>query len=726
VRRTRLTLAATLVASAGLVGLPTMASAAPAAAPADVPVQLLTINDFHGRISNTTGADATVGTTTVGGAANVASTIAATRESFTATGAPAANSLFIGLGDLVGASPFDSAGFRDESTIEVLNSLDMAVSVVGNHEFDRGTTELRRISGATDRQFSDNRTACQGVTANVDGCFRDSTGQPFAGTDFPYLAANVVMAGTDTPMLPPYAIQEVGGQRIGFIGVVTETTAGIVAPTGIADVEFVDEADAINRYVPELQAQGVEAIVALVHEGGTPATPTDVNGCGQLSGSIVDINDRTDAAVDVVLSAHTHQNYSCYLTDPAGQPRLVAQSGYYGRLVGDVRFVIDGATGDVDRLCGTYSVTNVPTDRAARTPDAATTSIVSYWAAQATANGSRTVGSTTTALNRATNAAGTENRGAESNLGNTVAQAQLTALQADLAAYGDPAAAFGGRPAVAFMNPGGLRANIDAGPITYAEAFAVQPFGNYANAITLTGADIRLLLEQQFNTPGRTSQLWLGTSEGFRYTYDLSRPAYDRVDPASITIDDPSTPAVDPQPVNPTTRYRVVANSFLSGGGDSFTAFRNGTAQVTGPVDVDTAIAFFGRTNPYTAPAIGHGVAVTDTRAANPATPPAGGGTGAGENGGNAVASGPSGTTGTAAAGYPCPAEPTPGTGDGSGTPGTGTQPIANPGNGIDAGQLANTGAATGQLTALGVGLLLAGGVATAAGYRRGRGVTQQ
>ncbi|SDO22805.1 5'-nucleotidase [Klenkia soli] len=715
-RRTRLTIAATLVASAGLVGIP---GAAPAAAPADVPVQLLTINDFHGRISDTTGADATVGTTTVGGAANVASTVAATRQSFVAGGAPAENSLFIGLGDLVGASPFDSAGFRDESTVEVLNSLDMAVSVVGNHEFDRGTTELRRISGATDRQFSDNRTACQGVTAGVDGCFLDSTGQPFAGTDYPYLAANVVLAGTDTPMLPPYAIQEVGGQRIGFIGVVTETTAGIVAPTGIADVEFVDEADAINRYVPELQAQGVQAIVALVHEGGTPSTPADVNGCGQLSGSIVDINDRTDPAVDVVLSAHTHQNYSCYLTDPAGQPRLVAQSGYYGRLVGDVRFVIDGATGDVDRLCGTYSVTNVPTDRAARTPDAATASIVSYWAAQATANGSRTVGSTTTPLVRATNSAGSENRGAESNLGNTVAQAQLAGLQSG-STYADPAAAFGGRPAVAFMNPGGLRANIDAGPITYAEAFAVQPFGNYANAITLTGADIRLLLEQQFSTPGRTSQLWLGTSEGFRYTYDLSRPAYDRVDPASITIDDPTTPAVDPQAVVPTTRYRVVANSFLSGGGDSFTAFRNGTAQVTGPVDVDTAIAFFTANNPYTAPAIGHGVAVTDTRAANPATPPAGGGTGAGENGGNAVASGPTGTTGTAAAGYPCPTPPAE-----PGTPAPGAQPIAHPGNGIAAGQLANTGAATGQLTALGVGLLLAGGVATAAGYRRGRGLTE-
>ncbi|MCW2583264.1 MAG: putative 5-nucleotidase [Klenkia sp.] len=720
-RRTRLSLALTLVASATVVGIPSVASAAPVPAVApDVPVQLLTINDFHGRITDTTAADATLGTATVGGAASVASTVTASREAFVAGGGAEGNSLFIGLGDLVGASPFDSAGFRDESTVEVLNGLDMAVSVVGNHEFDRGTTELRRLSGPTDRTFSDDQTACEGVTVGVNGCFTDSTGAPFAGTDFPYLAANVLRAGTDEPMLPPFAVQEVDGQRIGFIGVVTETTAGIVAPTGIADVEFIDEATAINRWVPVLQAQGVEAIVALVHEGGTPATPADVNGCGQLSGSIVDINDRTDPAVDVVLSAHTHQNYSCYLEDPAGQPRLVAQSGYYGRLVGDVRFVIDGATGDVDRLCGTYSVTNVPTDRAARTPDAATAGIVSFWNRQATAVGGRQVGSTTTPLARAVTSAGTENRGAESVLGNTVAEAQLVGLQDDPTTYGDPAATFGGGlPAVAFMNPGGLRANIDSGPITYAEAFAVQPFGNYANAITLTGADIRLVLEQQFNTPGRTSQLWLGTSEGFSYSYDLARPAYDRVDPVSIQIDDPSTPALDPQVVVPTTTYRVVANSFLAGGGDSFTAFRNGTVQVTGPVDVETAIAFFGDNDPYTAPPIGHGTAVTDGRAANPATPPAGGGSGAGENGGNAAATGLTGTTGTAAAGYPCPAVPT--TPPITATPGV--DPIANPGNGIPAGQLANTGAATGQMLGLGALLLLTGGVATAAGYRRNRGL---
>lgn len=739
-RRTRLTFAATLVASAGLVVLPTAASAAPAPAPVDVPVQFLTVNDLHGRIATPDAATNRDGqltldgvTTPVGGAPNMATLVGEARASFAAAGGSVDASALIGMGDLVGASPFESAAFRDESTIEVLNSMGMAVSVVGNHEFDRGTDELRRISGVTDGTFTDGITACEDVGLPSDYCFDDSTGQPFTGTDFPYLAANVVVKGTSTPMLPPYEILDVGGgQRVGVIGVVTETTSTIVAPTGIADVDFIDEAEAINRYVPQLQAQGVQAIVALVHEGGEPETPATVSGCGELTGPIVDINDRTDAAVDIVLSAHTHQNYSCYLTDPDGQPRLVAQAGYYGRELGDIRFVVDGATGDVDRLCGTYTATNLPVLQSL-TDDPATEAVVDYWVGQAAGVGNQQVGTTAVAVNR------DSARTSESPLANTIAQAQLEALRDDpAAAYDDPAASFaGGVPAVAFMNPGGVRANLDAGPVTYNEAFTVQPFGNYVNAVTLTGEQLRLVLEQQFITPARSTQLFMGTSEGFRYDYDLARPAYDRVDPASIEIDDPTTTEVDFTPVDPASTYRVVENSFLATGGDTFTAFTLGTEPVTGPVDVDTFIDFLGRNPNYTPPsgaagtAIGfHATPVTDGAwTSAPLTPPAGGGSGAGDNGGTASATGVSGTLGVAAAGYTCPA--TPGTGGGAGggtgTPGTpGTQPIANPGNGIGTGQLANTGAATGQLTALGVGLLLAGGVATAAGYRRGRGVTQQ
>ncbi|SCX52745.1 5'-nucleotidase [Klenkia marina] len=732
-RRTRLTLAATLIASAGLVVLPGTASAAPA--PADVPVQFLTVNDLHGRIA-TPAADNRDGqitldgqATLVGGAGNIATAVGQARASFTAAGGTADSSALIGMGDLVGASPFESAAFRDESTIEVLNSMGMAVSVVGNHEFDRGTDELRRISGATDGTYTDGIQACADVGLPSDYCFPDSQGQRFAGTDFPYLAANVVVKGTTTPMLPPYEILEVGGgQRVGVIGVVTETTDTIVAPTGIADVDFIDEAEAINRWAAVLQGQGVQSIVALVHEGGTPETPAQVSGCGQLTGPIVDINNRTSAAVDIVLSAHTHQNYSCYLADPAGQPRLVAQAGFYGRELGDIRFVIDGATGDVDRLCGTYTATNVPVLQSLP-DDAPTQAIVDYWVAKAATVGNQQVGSTSAPLNR------DSARTSESPLANTIAQAQLEALRDDPSgAYEDGTASYGGAPVVAFMNPGGVRANIDQGPVTYNEAFTVQPFGNYVNAVTLTGEQLRLVLEQQFITPARSTQLFMGTSEGFRYSYDLARAPYDRVDPASIQIDDPATPAQDFATVSATATYRVVMNSFLATGGDSFSAFTLGTEPVTGPVDVDTFIDFLDR-NPNYVPVSGaagtpNGVHATkvdnSTWATAPLAPPAGGGSG-GDNGGTATATGISGALGVAAAGYTCtaaPGTPDPGTGT-PGTPAPGTQPVAHPGNGIAAGQLANTGAATGQLTVLGVGLLLAGGVATAAGYRRGRGVTR-
>ena len=256
-RRTHLSLAALVVASSAVLGLPTVASAAPAAAapPADVPVQLMSFNDFHGRINQPGGTDGQaklpgpdgrVGTADdptaqVGGAASLAATVGRTRADFVAGGGAADSSLLIGLGDVVGASPFESAAVRDESTIEAVNAMGMVVSVVGNHEFDRGTDELRRISGATDTLATDDVSACEGVDAGVTGCFPTSTGQPFTGTDFPYLAANVVDKGTREPMLPPYAVVEVGGGKsIGFIGVVTDTTPTIVSATGIADVDFLD------------------------------------------------------------------------------------------------------------------------------------------------------------------------------------------------------------------------------------------------------------------------------------------------------------------------------------------------------------------------------------------------------------------------------------------------------------------------------------------------------
>jgi 5'-nucleotidase len=618
VRRTRLTIAVT-VAAATVVGLPTAASAAPK----DVTVQLLAMNDFHGRISETTGSDSQLLTapgpdgaygsaddvkTVVGGSANVATTVRDLQASFGSSTKGPHTSLFVGAGDLVSASPFESSVFKDEPTLEVLDAMGLDASSVGNHEFDRGTDELRRISAATDGTWTDDVTACEGVTVGVDGCF-GTDGHEFDGADFPYLAANVISNETGEPMLPPYQVfRTPANQRVAMIGVVTETTPTIVSPTGVADVHFMDEADAVNTWVPRLQAMGIQAIGVLVHEGGTagsaaPPTPA-YDGCAGLTGPILDINQRIDPAVDLIVSAHTHNAYNCLLADGSGKQRLVTQAGYYGRLVTDIRLSLDRRTGDVNRAA-TYSATNVPVTRTA--PDAAVQGIVDYWNGRAAEAGNVVVGSITADITRAfvtpsptpqlPNPAPVENRGGESSLGNLVAQAQLEALQTDQ--YGNPV--------LAFMNPGGLRTDLvyaasqggeAPGEVTFRELFNVQPFSNTVNAVTLSGAAIKDVLEQQFPSAARSTQLVLGTSQGFSYSYDPDAAEGQRVIASSITLNGTV--------IDPAVSYRVVANSFLIGGGDSFSAFTTGADPITGPVDADTAVAYFAAHSPVSPPPADH------------------------------------------------------------------------------------------------------------------------
>jgi 5'-nucleotidase len=597
------------VAGATVVGVPTAADAAPKHQPKPIAVQLIAMNDFHGRIANTTGADSqqvtapgpdrAYGTSDdivsiVGGAANVAATVQQLQKSFRAKNGRTAGSWFVGAGDLISASPFESSVFKDEPTIEVLDAMGLDASSVGNHEFDRGTEELRRISGATDGTFTDDVTACEGVTRGVDGCFGHGR-HAFDGADFPYLAANVVSKKSGKPMLPPYQVFTVsGGKKVALIGVVTETTPGIVTPSGVADVKFLDEADAVNTYVPELKRRGVEAIGVLVHEGGTQTGPTaaNPNGCDTLTGPIVDINNRIDGEVDLIVSAHTHNAYDCLLPVPGAEKRLVTSAGFYGRLVSDIRLTLDSRTGEVDRKA-TYGATNVPVTRTAA--DRRVQSIIDYWTARSADARNRVVGTAAGDLLRGRNTATPPAvvRDRESSLGNFTAQTQLAALQAD--------ASFGS-PVVAFMNPGGLRADILAGEVTYGEVFEVQPFGNTVGATTLTGAEIKTVLEQQFPVPGRTTTLWLGTSDGFAYNYDPARAANDRIDPCSITLKGTR--------ILPGTDYRVVANSFLLGGGDSF-SFNVGDNPVSGPLDVETAVSYFQANSPVAPPAANHATATT-------------------------------------------------------------------------------------------------------------------
>jgi 5'-nucleotidase len=392
-----------------------------------------------------------------------------------------------------------------------------------------------------------------------------------------------------------------------------------------------------------------------------------------LTGPITDINAAISPAVDVIISAHSHQAYNCLLNDPAGQPRLVTQAGFYGRLVTDIRLSVDPLTGDIDRNAAYYTAQNVPVTRTA--PDADVQTIVDYWTAQSAVEGNRIVGQATADILRSGAPPAAATRDAESSLGNLVAQAQLEALRSPT--YGDPV--------IAFMNPGGLRTDILAGDVTYSELFNVQPFGNTVNAVTLSGADIEQVLEEQFQKDqARASQLILGTSEGFSYSYDLARPFGDRVDACSITLNG--------APLDPAGSYRVVANSFLIAGGDSFTGFTRGTDPVTGPLDVDTSVDYFRAHSPVSPPAVGHGTATSNR--INCAA--AGGGDG--------------GTISPPPAG-------------GSGTP-QGVRGLVGSGSGRSgSGSLAYTGAPVAEMACLGAALLLTGGVVMAAGYRRRRGL---
>ena len=625
-RRSRLSFAAALAvaSSAALVGVPAVADAAPKP---NVPVQLIAMNDFHGRIANTTGADSqqitapgpdgAYGTpddivSIVGGSANVASTVQRLQAEFAAQNGGSSASWFVGAGDMISATPFESSVFKDEPTIEVLNAMGLDVSSVGNHEFDRGTDELRRVSAATDGTYTDDVIACpttldgEPFVVGTDGCFGEGQ-HAFHGADFPYLAANVVSKETGEPMLPPYQVYDVpGGQKLALIGVVTETTPTIVAPNGVADVEFIDEADAINKYVPELVEQGIKSIGVLIHEGGaqTGAAGANPNGCNDLTGPIVDINNRTDDQVDLIVSAHTHSAYNCLLPVPGGKDRLVTSAGFYGRLVSDIRLEIKPSSGDVDRRA-TYQAINVPVTRS--NPDPRVQAIVDYWVNRSAAQGNVVVGSATADIGRSVSS----QRPFEQPIGNLVAQAQLEGMQEEQFGF----------PTIAFMNPGGVRTDILAGEVTYRELFNVQPFGNTVNTITLTGADIDDVLEQQYQQdPDRVVQngvvvsdgpldagprgtrLTLGTNAGFAWSYDLTQMYGSRVPDDSIKLGGVT--------IDPAATYRVVANSFLVTGGDTFTAFRNGTAPTTGPVDVDLLVEYFEARTSVSPPLANHGTQI--------------------------------------------------------------------------------------------------------------------
>ncbi|MEW1952907.1 bifunctional metallophosphatase/5'-nucleotidase [Terrabacter sp. NPDC080008] len=562
------------VAVAGIcaAALAAPALAAPTAGPdtskapgkTQLKIQILSFNDFHGNLETPSGSSGSLqtgptktDTTPVGGVEYLATHLKQAR-----VGHP--NTVTVAAGDMVGASPLLSAAFHDEPTVEALNDLGLEATSVGNHEFDEGYKELQRLQhgGCID----------DGDGANNQNSCPDGT---FTGAKFQYLAANVVEKATGKTILPPYWVKNFNGAKIGFIGMTLKETPSIVTASGVAGLQFNDEVKTANALVPVLKKQGVNAIVVLVHQGGTPPanTPYDYTckGGGSLSADspIIPIVKNLDPAIDMVISGHTHQPYVCAIPDANGVPRLVTSASSFGRLYNDTEVTYDRRTSDIVRPTEADSVNNLVTRTVAKDP--AQTSLIAKYKDLVKAIASKVIGSISADIVRAQSDAG------ESPLGDLIADAQLA----------DPSVVTGGQtPVVAFMNPGGIRTDLTykdskygeaLGQVTYEEAFNVQPFNNYLVSMNLTGQQIYDVLNQQRTGANSGSGAkMLQVNKGFTYTW--SKATQKVVD---------GTVAINGTPVDKAASYRIVTNNFLSDGGDNFPAFQGGTGKYFGGLDID-------------------------------------------------------------------------------------------------------------------------------------------
>lgn len=538
-------------------------------------VQLLSFNDLHGNLEPPSGssgrvtelqADGTTKTIDAGGVEYLATHLRQAREgekySITAAG-----------GDMVGASPLISGLFHDEPTIEALNKLDLDVTSVGNHEFDEGAKELARLQ--------------KGGCHPTAGCYTD---KKFKGADFPYLAANVLDEKTGKPILKPYWVWKKRDVKVGFIGVTLEDTPGVVSAEGVKGLKFKDEVETINKYAKVLQRQGVKSIVALIHEGGAPASASynydcEAPGAGDgVSGPIVDIAKNITPKVDALVTGHTHAAYVCSIDDPSGKPRMVTSAASFGRLYTDTTLTYDRYTGDIARTA-VKSANRVVTRDVPKAPDM--TKLISKWNTLAAPIGNRAIGYISADIPSA---------GTESPLGDLIADAQL--------AYGkelDP------ETDLALMNPGGIRAPLTYaakgaegdGVVTYAEGFTVQPFSNTVNLQDLTGAQLIQVLKEQVSGTNAASPKVLQISSGLTYTLDLTKSGADRVVSDSIKLGG--------EAINPTATYRVATNNFLAGGGDGFPTLGQGTNDLVGTDDLTVLEKYLtansSATNPIAPPA---------------------------------------------------------------------------------------------------------------------------
>lgn len=526
--------------------------------PLPIEVQVLAFNDFHGNLEvpapmEVTEADGRKVKIASGGAAHLAAALQQAR-------AGRLHTVTVSAGDTIGATPLTSALFLDEPTITAMNMLGLEFNAVGNHEFDKGVLELQRMQEGGCVQHT-RRLPC--------------VVEPFAGSKFRYLAANVI-TGDGTTLLPATGIKDFGPVRIGFIGMTLKDTASLVTPAGVAGVRFADEAATANALVPRLKAEGADTIVLLIHQGGKLPTFGRGNGCEGFYGEINDIVPKLDPAITTIVSGHTHWAYVCNdRADGARSRRLLTSAGKNGYMVTDIRLSFDPRT----RTLLDQRAENLIVGTGERGSDAAMKAYVDKYVAAAAPLANRVVGRLTATAARSTD-------DGESAAANLIADSMLAATRAKGK----------GGAEIALVNATGVRVDLPGGAVRYKDAFAMMPFQNNLVVLSLTGAEIKEAIEQQFDRPireGFTNPSMLAPSQGFAYRYDFKRPVGSRVVAMSL----------DGRPIDPARVYRVVVNNYLASGGDGLKAFTKGrNVADPGIIDVDALIAWIapGRAPPQT------------------------------------------------------------------------------------------------------------------------------
>jgi 5'-nucleotidase len=546
-----------------------------------IDVHVLAYNDFHGNLeaagNNLYGQFA-------GGAAYLAKAI---KDRQALYGRDDEATVF--AGDGIGASPLANGLFHEEPATIVANLMHTDFASVGNHEFDKGATELQRI---------------QNGGCHPDGC----TGAPYAtaeggstnifpGADFQYLSANVVRDDTGQTLFPAYGVKTFKSDnvkvKVGFIGEVLQATPTIVTPTGVAGLTFQDEAEAANRAVAQLKDQGVKVPILVIHQGGFQTSGAALNGCaGNLAGSdILKIAEHLDPSIKVIVSAHTHAEYRCTITTN-GVTRLITSASSFGRVLSDITLTVDRngklISAGADNIL-VRNALNTPGAGVVRQPDTSredptVAAVVQQYVSAAAPLANQIVGKIQGDLTRTPSALG------ESTLGDVIADAQLRATQ--------PTNLGGAQ--LAFMNPGGIRADLKVndissggeapGEVTYGEAFTVQPFGNSLVTKTMTGDEIHRVLEQQFaGCGGQTVAKTLQIS---------STLSYESIPGAATCAAKIGRIWVSGVEVGPADTFRVTMNNFIATGGDGFTVFNQGTDALGGAQDIDALVAHFAASEP--------------------------------------------------------------------------------------------------------------------------------